>query len=383
VPKVAHRAAPAAGWEGVRALAEAGRYHRWAVPKARGGSRIIEMPDRQLMAAQRRAARWLAMVLPTTRPSCAFAPGRSVVVHAAAHAGAVEAVQLDIADFFGSVRRGQLIAALSPGPRARAHPMDGWPREAITTLVRLCMRVRDGRWTLPQGAPTSPALANAAAAPLDHRIRAAGNAAFGVGRWTYTRYADDLVISTQEPIRDFAVQAEELARAAIQASGWKVNEQKVGRWTAGAGRPLVICGLLVGRDADPVALGREASRRARAALSDRFNDAMPRREDGGSSASTADESSKEKSRSAAEGTLSWAYTASGDLRWLGPVSARVRELAGRASRSRQGDAQPQGDDEHRERVARAAFVLGWTGVLAPSWALRYARDVLSLGVSPT
>ena len=49
-----------------------------------------------------------------------------------------------------------------------------------------------GRLELPQGAPTSPILANFAALSLDRKI---SNACL-VRSWTYTRYADDLVIST-------------------------------------------------------------------------------------------------------------------------------------------------------------------------------------------
>jgi hypothetical protein len=370
------------GWAGVRALAARGQYRRWTVPKARGGHRLIEAPAGELHVAQRRAAYWLARTLPLTRQACAFAPGKNVVVHAAAHACATAAVQLDIARFFDSVRAKQLIAALTPGPGApEGHPMRGWPPEAIESFVRLCVRERNGRWSLPQGAPTSPALSNAAAAPMDHRIRAAGNSAFGPGRWTYTRYADDLVISTALDLPAFAATAERIARDAISASGWRVNEEKVQRWHQHTGRPLVICGLLVGDHARPVALGREALRRSRAAMSTSLDLQLSRLGDHPARApapAAVDPEASAHARHTAEGVLSWAYTASGDLRWLAPSSGRVRELATSVHGSAEGHA-----NDPTAVLGFDAFLLGWAGALAPRWATAYFTTVLSHGVSPT
>jgi hypothetical protein len=79
----------------------------------------------------------------------------------------------------------------------------------------------------------------------------------------------------------------------------------------------------------------------------------------------------------AEGTLSWAYTASGDLRWLGPISARVVAIAEMIGVPAGGTASGEWS------VAASAFLLGWAGELAPRWAAEYGQTVLSFGVSPT
>jgi hypothetical protein len=75
---------------------------------------------------------------------------------------------------------------------------------------------------LPQGAPTSPALANLAAYRLDCRLQGLGRA---IGA-AYTRYADDLVFSGDErlerSLRRFHVS---VCRIALE-EGFEVNPRK-------------------------------------------------------------------------------------------------------------------------------------------------------------
>lgn len=140
-----------------------------------------------------------------------FRHGRSVLTFAAPHARQGCVVRLDLEGFFGAVTAGRVYGVwLGVGyPPAVAHLLTGlvttsvepalWaarPRLAAGTdprlvdaTARLGMALRQPH--LPQGAPTSPALANLVAYRLDHRL--AGLAAsFGA---VYTRYADDLALS--------------------------------------------------------------------------------------------------------------------------------------------------------------------------------------------
>jgi RNA-directed DNA polymerase len=79
-----------------------------------------------------------------------------------------------------------------------------------------------GRPHLPQGAPTSPALANLCAYRLDCRLT-------GLADWSggaYTRYGDDLAFSGG---REFARSAEQYAAqigAIVLEEGWSVNHRK-------------------------------------------------------------------------------------------------------------------------------------------------------------
>ena len=87
---------------------------------------------------------------------------------------------------------------------------------------------------LPQGAPTSPALANLAAFALDRRLTGLA-AAIGA---TYTRYADDLVLSRDRVLRPPGV------IASIAADeGFRVNAAKTR--IMGRGSRQTVTGIVV------------------------------------------------------------------------------------------------------------------------------------------
>ncbi len=132
-----------------------------------------------------------------------------MVSHAALHTGQAVVIRFDLQDFFGSVTAARV--------RAIWQTL-GYPEGVARCLTALCthrtaemvvQRLRDDgglTWIgakrlraahLPQGAPTSPALANLCAFGLDLRLEGLAWV-FGA---TYSRYADDLVFSGSEALR--------------------------------------------------------------------------------------------------------------------------------------------------------------------------------------
>ncbi|MFP6764185.1 MAG: reverse transcriptase family protein [Planctomycetaceae bacterium] len=140
--------------------------------------RWIEAPDAELKAAQRWLLdNWLYQLSPTGFAH-GFVPGRSILTNAASHVGRRWVVTVDIRNFFPTIT----------APRVHACLAEFKLEESLRhTVVQLVTR----RGRLPQGAPTSPHLANLVARTLDLRLA-------GLARshgWTYTRYADDLTFS--------------------------------------------------------------------------------------------------------------------------------------------------------------------------------------------
>ena len=134
-----------------------------------------------------------------------FRRGRSVRSFIAQHTGQAIVLRFDLRDFFPSVTRARMVALLLTAgyPESVALRLAGLctarvPREVLAQrperLTPADAWQRDQRYALPhlpQGAPTSPALANLAAHSLDRRVT--GLAA--TAKANYTRYADDLVFS--------------------------------------------------------------------------------------------------------------------------------------------------------------------------------------------
>jgi hypothetical protein len=199
-----------AGRDGGATAPKLEHYHTRWVAKASGGVRLIEAPKAQLRAIQRRILREILDRVPTHPAAQGCVRGGSVAGNAALHAGSPLLLKLDLQDFFTSI------------PGARVHALFrtlGYPRETaryLTGLTTHCTSARvlrslpqaeypspeERRWQrvwarrlmerhLPQGVPTSPALANLCAYRLDARLSGAAREC----QARYSRYVDDLAFS--------------------------------------------------------------------------------------------------------------------------------------------------------------------------------------------
>jgi hypothetical protein len=151
-----------------------------AIPKKSGKTRIICVPDADMKAMLRALCGGLEEKARKACPDSVlhgFTRERSPVTNALAHVGHRYTLCLDLADFFDHVTPEKLIGRLkrSEAEQVLIDPGDGRGRRAL------------------QGLPTSPAVANLAAADMDKAIlRAIERAKLQI---IYTRYADDLTFS--------------------------------------------------------------------------------------------------------------------------------------------------------------------------------------------
>lgn len=172
-------------------------YRRRWLARPGGGVRLLEVPRPRLRALQRRILDEVLAALPVSPWAYGFVPGRSAPAGAARHAGAAVVVTLDLATFFASVTAPRVYGLF----RSAGYPEPvAWRLAGLTTVatpVAVLAGAPAGQRAalavahLPQGAPSSPALANLAAGRLDRRLAGLAAAAGA----TYTRYADDLTFS--------------------------------------------------------------------------------------------------------------------------------------------------------------------------------------------
>ena len=178
--------------------------YRW-VPRRAGPPRLVEAPRPRLKALQRQLLAEVLNLIPPHEAAHGFRPGRSVLTFVTPHVGRHVVLKLDLKDFFPSIGSARVAALLRtagyPEPVAlllaalctNRVPADAWSAASAPAAGPDSWRLRQffRRPHLPQGAPTSPALANLCAFRLDARL---SGLARSVGA-AYTRYADDLAFS--------------------------------------------------------------------------------------------------------------------------------------------------------------------------------------------
>jgi serine/threonine protein kinase len=251
-------------------------YTRKLLPKRGGGKRWLHVPSDQLKAVQEVLLRLLTPYVHGHSAATGFLPQRSTVLHARYHAGAKAAVIVDIHDFFGSVLPRQVglfnrvnsFRYLPPNENSRG-PFGYWSLRGLAFLegITFTRELPRTRCFLPQGAPTSPLLANVAAFEMDAKIHQFAATQLNGMDWTYSRYADDLVISSRVGGHDFHEEAEEVLRRGVTEMEWTVSPRKVRHWSSNRGGPLVLCGIRVPADRDgTLELPRSTRRRLRSAV---------------------------------------------------------------------------------------------------------------------
>ena len=148
-------------------------------------------------------------------------------------------MNVDIKDFFPSVREKQVTTVF----------VDlGFPKRMSHVLSRLCTY----SGSLPQGAPTSPYLANLVFSEADQKILNLAHAE----RLKYSRYADDLTFSGSRPISyNFLAKLTKI----ISRYGFELNAKKT-RF-AKPGQTKYVTGFVVNERVQP---RRDQRRRIRA-----------------------------------------------------------------------------------------------------------------------
>jgi RNA-directed DNA polymerase len=181
-------------------------YNTFEIVKKNGGRRLITAPRVFLKTVQRYILDCILSQVEPHDAAVAFRRGRNCGDGAHRHVGRPYVWNIDLSDFFPTITKSQVL---------RVFREIGYPDAAALFLTGLCCLEH----RLPQGAPTSPALANLVAEPLDLKLTWIAESASIV----YTRYADDMTFSSGS-----LISAEFQARViyAIENHGFALNPTK-------------------------------------------------------------------------------------------------------------------------------------------------------------
>ncbi|TFZ02979.1 RNA-directed DNA polymerase [Ramlibacter henchirensis] len=231
---------------------EAANYKLFAISKRSGGRRFIHEVGTQLLIVQRFLNQEVLQGIAPHPASFAFHSTGGIRKCAQMHCGASWLLHFDLKDFFYSISEWsvyEVFASLQYRPLlsfelARLCTTLHLPGASqaylrpSTAAQRYSFYRKDVMGVLPQGAPTSPMLANLAAHDLDARLQDFADAAGMI----YTRYADDLTFSTVRLSAPISQLQYEVSRQ-IGLTGFSENKRK--RRVAGPGSRRTVLGLLV------------------------------------------------------------------------------------------------------------------------------------------
>ena len=248
-----------------RGASSVDHYHRFQIPKKRGGMRNVSSPKTRLRVAQSWVLENVLKPLPVHHAATAFAPGASVVENARRHAGKAIVTRIDLKDFFPSVgfRRVKRLFenfGYNEGIATMLALLSTESPRVELTLDETKRFVAVGERVLPQGACTSPTLTNLLCRRLDARLS-------GIARtlgFDYSRYADDLVFSSDNGAADVN-KLIGLTRRVVADEKLVVNDEKTAVMRPHARQ--VVTGLVVNaQDADGPRVSRHDLRNFRAFL---------------------------------------------------------------------------------------------------------------------
>ena len=160
-------------------------YHKCEISKKNSTEkRIIEVPDLRVKEVQQLINKHILSKINMPSSCHGFRKKCSVLTNSLPHVGAKTLMKFDIENFFPSIKLNMII---------KQFRFFGYGNNVSKYLGYLCV---NNDYSLPQGAPTSPYLANLICMKIDRRIEAF------CSQWdlTYTRYADDLTISSKSYI---------------------------------------------------------------------------------------------------------------------------------------------------------------------------------------
>lgn len=183
-------------------------YSEKEIPKKDGTLRTIYVPTLSLKVVQKWILINILEKINVSEQSMAFVPKKNGLrANAEYHSKNLFILEMDISDFFGTIKEKQVFKLF-------CHI--GYNTKVSAILANLCTY----KGILPQGAVTSPYIANLICYHLDSRL----NGLCSRRDVVYTRYADDLSFSSNNRLQLNSI--EKFIKYIIEDEGFQINNKK-------------------------------------------------------------------------------------------------------------------------------------------------------------
>ena len=194
-------------------------YTSFPIQKSNGRRRWIDAPNKRLKEVQHATLYRFLYKFSAHPCSIGFVKGKSVKDGAKLHLGAKTLISMDIYNFFNSIKLNKVrrnIKWLFKKYKGRDKKFTS-NVEDINIIAKILTHYEQ----LPQGAPTSPTIANIVCLGLDKDLQKWAK----VHKLVYHRYADDINFSSTNKIRNVHNLVKEI-ESILRKHNFKVNKKK-------------------------------------------------------------------------------------------------------------------------------------------------------------
>ncbi len=227
------------------------RYKTYCIAKRNGGERLIAHPSRELKAIQRALVALAPAKIPLHNCASAYELGCSIKKNAQAHVKSKWLAKFDLENFFNSIR-------VSDWSRYLNNLKIEEEFVHLSTSAFFWSSRRANENCLSVGAPSSPYVSNRIMFRFDESMYLVAKE----NGWIYTRYADDLSFSSDQPL-DMALLIKMISEALRIDGNLKLNEAKTR--LLGPGSRRTVTGIVLSNDFK-ISLGRTKKRNIEAML---------------------------------------------------------------------------------------------------------------------
>lgn len=228
-------------------------YKVYTIPKRNGEPRPIAHPSRELKAVQRWIVKVIIQRFPIHDAATAYRKGGGIRVNAERHRTSLYTNRYDFANFFPSFKRHQVQSFVQSEASKVGMVLSDDDVDFIGAIV-----CRHGRLTI--GAPSSPAITNAMMFQFDKKMFE-----YCLERnLVYTRYADDVFISSSESNKMVNLEARIAeAKRGIDHLAIRLNSQKTAHLSKKYHRS--VAGVVITPD-HRLSIGRARKREVKALI---------------------------------------------------------------------------------------------------------------------